>query len=97
MSDNLKDLTISEKMDHFGMVLGNLLTALGFESCVMVIRVGDDNFVAARFPACDDSCPHPDRCTVKVFDEAASDLKGQAEIVRQRMGKMTKVKGGYVQ
>ena len=97
MSDDLKELPIGEKMDHFGAVLAKLLEVLGFESTVMVIRVGGDNFVAARFPACADSCPSPDRCTVKVFDEAASDLRGQAEIVRQRMGQMTKAKGGYIQ
>lgn len=97
MSSDLKDLPIDEKMDHLGALLGDVLQSLGFEAVVMVIRVSGDSFVAARFPACDETCPSPDRCTVKTFEEASADLKGQAEIVKQRLGKMTKVKGGYVQ
>lgn len=97
MSDDLKDLSIDQKMEHFGTVLENLLKAVGFESAVMVLRVGDDTFVAARFPACMDDCEHPDRCTVKVFNEAALDLQGQAEVIRKRQGTMTKVKGGFIQ
>ena len=97
MSDDLKDLSIDQKMEHFGTVLENLLKAVGFEGAVMVLRAGDETFIAARFPACTDECPHPERCTVKVFEEAALDLQGQAAVIRKREGTMTKVKGGFIQ
>lgn len=99
MSDvpDMKHLPIDEKMDYFAKVINGLFEVLGFEHCTLVIGLPEGQFVAGRFPACDDKCASPNLCTIKAFEHAAEDLKGQAEIIRRRMGGTTKTGGGYIQ
>ena len=98
MSDlpDMKHLPIDEKMDYFAKILNGMFDVLGFEHCTIVIGLPEGQFVAARFPACADDCPSPNLCTIKAFEHAADDLRGQAEIIR-RIGGTTKTGGGYVQ
>jgi hypothetical protein len=94
---DMTHLPIDEKMDYFAKILSGMFDMLGFQSCTIIIRVKDDQFVAARFPACDDKCASPNLCTIKAFEHAAEDLKGQAEAIRRRVGGTTKTGGGYIQ
>lgn len=93
---DLSHLPIDEKMDYFSHHLGSILESLGFPACVLVMKINDHSYVAARFPTCDDTCPDTMKCTAKIFDEAALDLRAQAEIIRNKGGK-TKSGGGFLQ
>lgn len=92
---DLRHLPINEKMDYFSHNLGALLESLGFPACVLVMKINDSGFVAARYPACDNECPDPIKCTAKVFDEAARDLQAQANVIRN--GGLTQTGGGTLQ
>jgi hypothetical protein len=92
---DLRHLPMDQKMDYFSQGLGAILESLGFPACVLVMKVNDSSFVAARFPTCDDSCPDPMKCTAKIFDDAALDLRAQADIIRK--GGTTKSGGGMLQ
>ena len=92
---DLRHLPINEKMDYFSRTLGSMLESLGFQACVLVMKLNESSFVAARYPTCDDDCPMPSKCTAKVFEEASRDLQTQASLIRG--GGTTQSGGGILQ
>lgn len=101
MSDPMNDpknLPIEDKMDLFAEGFRDLMEKLGFDESVLVIRVGDTKYVAARFPGCPNECNNPMDCTINEFERAAADLKAQAAIMRNKKGgPMNGPTGGYIQ
>lgn len=84
MKNDPKDWSIQKKMDYYGDAMNALLHELGFQSAVFVLRIGDDQYVAGRFPSCADTCATVDECTAKVFAEASEGLREQADEIRNK-------------
>lgn len=78
MSETRKNLSLDEKMNYLTGELHRAMREVGFPAMVFVIRAEGDEFIAGRYPGCDDSCDTMALCTVKVFAEAGSDLTRQA-------------------
>lgn len=54
------------------------------ESFVMVVLDEDGTTAAVRWPPCDETCPHPNACTVAIYEAASDYLQGMAEHLDQK-------------